>query len=46
MKAVFIEFLEAFGRACDKISFPAPPIIIETEDGEEYIYQSDEERIS
>lgn len=28
MKAVFIEFLEAFGRACDKISFPAPPIII------------------
>jgi len=24
LKAVFVEFLEAFGRACEKISMPPP----------------------
>lgn len=30
LKAVFVEFLEAFGRACDKMSL-APPVLDEEE---------------
>lgn len=42
MKAVFVEFLEAFGRACEKISMGPP--VEDVEDGETYRGMTEQER--